>query len=171
MEITYEENIPWRFRFTGEVPHAKDIAQQISGRTKDHFASENDVCEISQRHKKDCEITSQQPAHFATLRSDLLACGVRLPTCHIYRETLGGIPQHCAKRLRNHFATKGKWTSGSAPKVVDMTVIKNMLPDRFLFASSPYIPDLLMAAKDFKALVLHVFELQYALPKIPHNSP
>ena len=28
-----------------------------------------------------------------------------------------------------------------------------------------------MAAKDFKALVLHVSELQIALPKIPHNSP
>ena len=23
MEFTYEENIPWRFRFTGEVPRAK----------------------------------------------------------------------------------------------------------------------------------------------------
>ena len=52
-----------------------------------------------------------------------------------------------------------------------MTVIKNMLHDRFLFASSPYIPDLLMVAKDFKALVLHVSELQISLPKIPHNSP
>ena len=39
-----------------------------------------------------------------------------------------------------------------------------------MFASSPYIPDLLMAAKDFKALV-HVSELQIALPMIPHNSP
>ena len=28
-----------------------------------------------------------------------------------------------------------------------------------------------MAAKDLKALVLHVSELQIALPKIPHNSP
>ena len=63
------------------------------------------------------------------------------------------------------------WTSGSAPKVADMTIIKNMLHDRFLFASSPYIPDLLMAAKNFKALVLHVSELQIDLPKIPHNSP
>ena len=55
--------------------------------------------------------------------------------------------------------------------MADMTVIKNMLHDSFLFASSPYIPDLLMAAEDFKALVLHVSELQIALPKIPHNSP
>ena len=46
-----------------------------------------------------------------------------------------------------------------------------MLHDRFLFASSPYILDLLMAAKDFKALVLHISELQIGLPKIPHNSP
>ena len=52
-----------------------------------------------------------------------------------------------------------------------MTIIKNMLHDRFLFASSHYIPDLLMAEKDFKALVLHVSELQIALPKIPPNSP
>ena len=35
---------------------------------------------------------------------------------------------------------------------------KKLLHGRFLFASPPYIPDLLMA-KDFKALVLHVFEL------------
>ena len=62
------------------------------------------------------------------------------------------------------------WTSGSAPKVADMTIIKNMLHDRFLFTSSPCIPDLLMA-KDFKASVLHVSELPIALPKIPYNSP
>nr|CAN65073.1 hypothetical protein VITISV_032899 [Vitis vinifera] len=80
---------------------------QISGSTKDHFAGENEVCEISQTHKKGCEITSQQKADFAALRSWLSACGVRLPTCHNYRETSGGNPQHCAKRLRNHFATKG----------------------------------------------------------------
>ncbi|KAL6311972.1 hypothetical protein AAG906_026385 [Vitis piasezkii] len=47
---------------------------------------------------------------------------------------------------------------------------RNMLHGRFLFASSPCIPDLLMV-KDFKALVLHVSELPIALPKIPHNSP
>ena len=54
--------------------------------------------------------------------------------------------------------------------MADMTVVKNMLHGRFLFASSPCIPDLLMA-KDFKALVLHVFELSNALPRIPNNSP
>ncbi|RVW20547.1 hypothetical protein CK203_114271 [Vitis vinifera] len=39
-----------------------------------------------------------------------------------------------------------------------------------LFTSPPCIPDLLMA-KDFKALVLHVFELFLALTWIPNNSP
>ena len=64
---------------------------QISGRTKDQFAGENEVCEISQTHKKGCEITSQQKADFAALRSWLSACDVRLPPCRIYRETSGGI--------------------------------------------------------------------------------
>ncbi|RVW47070.1 hypothetical protein CK203_016251 [Vitis vinifera] len=40
----------------------------------------------------------------------------------------------------------------------------------FIFASPPCIPDLLME-KDFKALVLHEFELSNALPRIPNNSP
>ena len=80
---------------------------QISGSTKDHFVGKNEVCEISQMHKKGCEITSQQKADFAVLRSWLSACGVRLPMCCKYRETLGGIPQHCAKWLQNHFAAKG----------------------------------------------------------------
>ena len=53
---------------------------QISGSTKDQVAGENEVCEISQTHKKGCEIASQQKADFAVLRSWLLACGVRLPT-------------------------------------------------------------------------------------------
>ena len=52
--------------------------------------------------------------------------------------------------------------------MADMTVIK-MLHGRFLFASPPCIPDLLMA-KDFKALVLHVSELSIVLPWIPKNS-
>ena len=42
---------------------------------------------------------SQQKADFAALRSWLSACSVWLPTCHKYGETLGGIPQHCAKWL------------------------------------------------------------------------
>ncbi|RVW64025.1 Retrovirus-related Pol polyprotein from transposon opus [Vitis vinifera] len=53
---------------------------QISGSTKDQFTSENEVCEITQTHKKGCEITSQQKADFVALRSWLLACGVRIPT-------------------------------------------------------------------------------------------
>ncbi|RVW90619.1 Retrovirus-related Pol polyprotein from transposon RE2 [Vitis vinifera] len=60
-------------------------------------------------------------------------------------------------------------TSGSAPKVADMTVIKNA-SWQILFASPPCIPHLLMA-KDFKASVLHVSELSIALPWIPNNSP
>nr|CAN79437.1 hypothetical protein VITISV_036860 [Vitis vinifera] len=62
-------------------------------------------------HKKGCEITSQQKADFAALQSWLSACGVRLPMCRNYQKTLGGIPQHCAKWLRNHFATKGTLAS------------------------------------------------------------
>ncbi|RVW73702.1 Gag-Pol polyprotein [Vitis vinifera] len=120
---------------------------QISGSTKDQFAGENEVCEISQTHKKGCEITSQQKVDFAVLRSWLSACGVRLPMCRKYQETSGGIPHHCAKWLRNHFAAKG-----------------------FLFASPPCIPYLLMT-KDFKASVLHVSELSIALPWILNNSP
>ena len=42
---------------------------QISGSTKDHFTGENEVCEISQTHKKSCEITSQQKTDLAALRS------------------------------------------------------------------------------------------------------
>ena len=42
---------------------------QISGSTKDHFAGENEVYEISQTSKKGCEITSQQKVILAGLRS------------------------------------------------------------------------------------------------------
>ena len=70
---------------------------QPSGSSKDHFAGENEVCEISQTHKKGCEITYQQKADFVALRSWLSACSVWLPMCGKYRETSGGIPQHCAK--------------------------------------------------------------------------
>ena len=45
-----------------------------------------------------------------------------------------------------------------------------MLHGRFLFVSPPCILDLLMA-KDFKASVLHVYELSIAFPWIPKNSP
>ena len=53
---------------------------QISGSTKDQFAGENEVCEISQTHKKGWEITSHQKADFTALRSWISACGVQLPT-------------------------------------------------------------------------------------------
>ena len=53
---------------------------QISGSTKDHFAGENEVCEISQTSKKGFEITSQQKAGSAPLRSWLSSCGVWLPS-------------------------------------------------------------------------------------------
>ena len=52
---------------------------QISGSTKDQFVGENEVCKISQMHKKGCEITSQQKADFAALQSWLSACGVQFP--------------------------------------------------------------------------------------------
>ena len=51
-----------------------------------------------------------------------------------------------------------------------MTVIQECFMADILFTSPPCIPDLLMA-KDFKALVLHVFELFLALTWIPNNSP
>ena len=59
---------------------SKRVDAQISGSTKDHFVGENEVYEISQMHKKGCEITSQQKADFAALRSWLSACGIRLPS-------------------------------------------------------------------------------------------
>ena len=66
---------------------------QISGSTKDQFAGENEVCKISQTHKKGLRnhfaakgwfrskrLISQQKADFAALRSWLSACGVQLTT-------------------------------------------------------------------------------------------
>ena len=38
---------------------------QISRSTKDQFAGENEVCKISQTHKKGCKITLQQKTDFA----------------------------------------------------------------------------------------------------------
>ena len=52
---------------------SKRVGAQISGSTKDQFAGENEVCKISQKHKKGYEITSQQKADFAALRSWLSA--------------------------------------------------------------------------------------------------
>ncbi|WJZ95127.1 hypothetical protein VitviT2T_013918 [Vitis vinifera] len=62
------------------------------------------------------------------------------------------------------------WDEPHKGEVGKMKSQPNALHAKILFASSPCIPDLLMA-KDFKDLVLHVSELPIALPKIPHNSP
>ena len=71
----------WKFIQKYLKKRSKRFGAQMLGSTKDHFAGENEVCEISQTHKKGCEITSQQKADFAALRSWISACGVRLPTC------------------------------------------------------------------------------------------
>ena len=89
----------WKFIQKYLKKISKRVGAQISGSTKDHFAGENKVCEVSQTYKKGCEITSQQKADFAALRSWLSACGVWLPTCHIYRETSRGIPQQDRKSV------------------------------------------------------------------------
>ena len=97
----------WKFIQKYLKKRSKRVGAQISGSTKDHFAGENEVCEISQMHKKGCEIISQQKANLAVLRSWLSSWGAQLPACRIYRVTSGGISKHCTKRLRNHLATKG----------------------------------------------------------------
>ena len=70
----------WKFIQKYLKKISKRVGAQISGSTKDHFAGENEVCEISQMHTKGCKITSQQTADFATLRSGLSACGIQLPS-------------------------------------------------------------------------------------------
>ena len=78
---------------------------QISGSTKDQVAGENEVCEISQTHKKSCEITSQQKADFVELRSWLSACSVRLPMCQEisgnFRRNSTTLCKMAAKSFRN----------------------------------------------------------------------
>ncbi|RVW13136.1 Retrovirus-related Pol polyprotein from transposon 17.6 [Vitis vinifera] len=58
---------------------------------------------------------------------------------------------------------------GSAPKVANMTVIKNASWQISL--CFPSLHSGFAYAKDFKALVIHVSELSIALPWIPKNSP
>ena len=70
----------WKFIQKYLKKRSKRVGAQISESTKDHFAGENEVYEISQTHKKGCEITSQQKVDFVVLRSWFLACGVQLPT-------------------------------------------------------------------------------------------
>ena len=57
----------WKFIQKYLKKNIPKCRSQISGSTKDHFAGENEVCEISQTSKKGCEITSQQKGDFATL--------------------------------------------------------------------------------------------------------
>ena len=42
----------WKFIQKYLKKRSKRVGAQISGRTKDHFAGENEVCEISQTHKR-----------------------------------------------------------------------------------------------------------------------
>ena len=59
----------WKFIQKYLKKNIPKCRSQISGSTKDHFARENGVYEISQTLKKGCEITSQQKAILAGLRS------------------------------------------------------------------------------------------------------
>ena len=61
----------WKFIQKYLKKNIPKCRSQISGSTKDQFAGENEVCEISQTHKKGYEITSQQKANLAALRSRL----------------------------------------------------------------------------------------------------
>ena len=59
----------WKFIQKDLKKNIQKCRSQILGSTKDQFAGENEVCEIS-----------QQTADFAMLQSGLSACSVRLPT-------------------------------------------------------------------------------------------
>ena len=59
----------WKFIKKYLKKNIQKCQSQISGSTKNHFVGENEVCEISQTHKKGCEITSQQKVILAGLRS------------------------------------------------------------------------------------------------------
>ena len=59
----------WKFIQKYMKKNIQKSRWQISRSIKDHFAGENGVCEISQVLKKGCEITSQQQAILAGLRS------------------------------------------------------------------------------------------------------
>ena len=67
-------------KISKSVGHKYREALRTISQTKDHFAGENEVCEISQTSTKGCEITSQQKADSAPLRSWLSSCGVWLPS-------------------------------------------------------------------------------------------
>ena len=59
----------WKFIQKYLKKNIQKCRSQLLGSSKDHFAGENEVCEISQTHKKGCEITSQQKVILAGLRS------------------------------------------------------------------------------------------------------
>ncbi|RVW39872.1 Retrovirus-related Pol polyprotein from transposon RE2 [Vitis vinifera] len=98
----------------------------------------------------------------------IVACGVRLATFanigKLQDEFHNIVQKMAAKSFRS--------------KMVILQLCAKILPsawsDRLAMDISlcfpPCIPGLLMA-KDFKALVLHVFELSIAFPRIPNNSP
>ena len=46
------EGEEWKFIQKYLKKRSKRVGAQISGSTKDHFAGENEVCEISQTHKR-----------------------------------------------------------------------------------------------------------------------
>ncbi|RVW30319.1 hypothetical protein CK203_053969 [Vitis vinifera] len=124
----------------------------------------NEVCEISQMHKKGCEITSQQ-----TLISQ---------RCEVVFQLMVFGFQRDGKLQGEIHSTVQKGCEIISQQKGDFVALCKILPsawsDRLamaiFFASPPCIPDLLMA-KDFKAWVLHVFELSNAFPRIPNNSP
>ena len=70
----------WKFIQKYLKKNIQKFRSQISGSTRNHFARENGVCEISQTLMKGCEIILQQHAIFAGLRSWLSSCGVWLPS-------------------------------------------------------------------------------------------
>ena len=123
-----------------EEKYPPKCRSQISGSTKDHFAGENEVCEISQTSKRAAKLlrSKRLVPHRCEVGFQLAVFGFQ--RVGKYRETSRGIPQHCAKWLWNHFnselctvwsiglltswASKQhitciNWTSGSAPKVAD----------------------------------------------------
>ena len=95
----------WKFIQKYLKKNISKCRSQISESTKDQFAGENEVWEISQMHKKGSEITSQQTTDFATLRSGLSACDVRLPTCQEisgnFRRNSTALYKKAAKLCRN----------------------------------------------------------------------
>ncbi|RVW17490.1 hypothetical protein CK203_085537 [Vitis vinifera] len=113
----------------------------------DHFARENDVCEISQTHKRaakslrskklfsqGCEVgfhlevlSFQLAAYIGQLQEEIHYTVQK--GCEITSQQKGDFATLC-KMLPSAW-TCINWTSESAPKVAATTVIKNMLHGRF----------------------------------------